>query len=210
MGNAPRTVTAVRKHPARDEYSIYIDGEHAVDLDAETFARLCLVEGDTLDDERLEALRGEAALGRAKARALKLLTVKSRTEAEMERRLKELGYDDAVVAPVIAWLRSLWYRDDEAFAVEWVRARGPGKRLGARRLALELRRKGVAGPVAERAARGVTQADEEAWAFELAAKKLSSMGELPREKTMRRIYGLLERRGFGREVIARVLSRLFG
>jgi len=209
MSSAYRIVTGVQRLPAKEAYAVYIDGEHAFDLDAEVYFRVGLREGDVLDEERLAHVQEEVALSRAKSRALRLLSAKARSEADLTRRLRELGIEPGVVDQVVDWLRELGYLDDEAFARQWVRSRASSKKMGARRLALELCRKGIPTEIAKEAVKGVTEADEEVWAYQLASKEMSRLGKLPREKAMRRVYGLLERRGFGHDVVYRVVSRLF-
>jgi len=74
-------------------------------------------------------------MARARARALRLLAARPRTELEIRRRLARAGHGEEA-AEVVSWLRGLGYLDDAAYARE--RARGllaPG-RLGPR-VALE-------------------------------------------------------------------------
>jgi len=209
MNPLPRIVTAVHKRPGKGEYAIYVDGEHAADLDEEAYLRLPLREGDLFDEEQVARVRAHVALSRAKARALRMLAARARTEAQVKERLLQLGFDPEIAGAAVAWLRSLGYLDDEAFARQWVRSRVEHRPMGARRLALELRRQGVPPAIADEAAGGVTEAQETEWAFALANERLARLGHLPREKAMRRIYGLLERRGFAPRVISRVMGRLF-
>ncbi|MEI6226638.1 MAG: hypothetical protein WCS72_17985, partial [Deltaproteobacteria bacterium] len=51
----------------------------------------------------------------ARARALRLLAARPRTEAQIRERLVQAGFADEVEG-VVAWLKDLRYLDDAAFA----------------------------------------------------------------------------------------------
>jgi len=200
-------VTAIQKR-RNDIYSVYIDGEHAFDVDAELLLRLGFREGDLIDDETEAKARLEAELVAAKKRAWRLLAVRPRTRWELERRLQEAGYQKSVVAQVCQRLEELGYLDDEAFAKSWVDAKIHLKPMGARRLALELRQKGVSQETAQRAVEKITPVQEREWAYELASQRLRRLERLPKEVAQRRLAGYLQRRGFGHDVIRWVIATL--
>ena len=54
--------------------------------------------------------------------AHRLLSIKERSQNEIERRLKEKGHDREYVAKVIEHLRARRLLDDERLAREWVKA----------------------------------------------------------------------------------------
>lgn len=203
-----RIITEIEKRKSPDEYAVFVDGEYAFKVDAELLFRLGLKVGEVIDPETEAKVLAEAELGQAKSRALRLLSVRPRTVAEIERRLGESGFGQRVVEEVVAWLRHLGYLDDEAFARGWIDSRVRHKPMGARRLELELRRKGVDKETAKGALSGITQAQEVEWAFEVASRRLARMKNEPREIAQRRLFGFLERRGFRHDVIWAVISRL--
>lgn len=205
---ASRVITEICRRKAKDEYAVYIDGEHAFDVDAEALWRLGLKAGEVIDPEAEEAARREAERSRAKRTALRFLTARPRSVAETRRRLVHFGFSSGTVDEVVAWLRELGYLDDEAFARGWVDSRARLKPVGARRLELELREKGVAQEAARAAVAGVTREQEAEWAAAVATKRLAHLGGLPREAARRRLYGFLERRGFHPDVIREVVARL--
>ncbi len=200
-------MTAIQKR-RNDIYSVYIDGEHAFDVDAELLLRLGFREGDLIDDETEAKARREAELVAAKKRAWRLLAVRPRTRWELERRLQEAGYQKSVVAQVCQRLEELGYLDDEAFAKSWVDAKIHLKPMGARRLALELRQKGVSQETAQRAIEKITPVQEREWAYDLASQRLGRLKHLPKEVAQRRLAGYLQRRGFRHDVIRWVIATL--
>jgi regulatory protein len=80
----------------------------------------------------------------ARDHCIRLLAVRPRTRAELETALRRRGFDDDVIAEVLARYSDVGMIDDEAFARAWVTSRHHSKGLARRALAGELRRKGVA------------------------------------------------------------------
>lgn len=148
-----------------------------------------------LFDEQAEKHKAEV-----RAKALTLLDHRMRTVHEMRTRL--LGYDFApeLVDEVVTDLMRTRLLDDAIFAEEWVRQR---HRRGKSRLVLnrELADKGVSASIREDALETISENDERAVAEELAAKKARSISVPPadygeRQKMLRRIVGVLARRGY--------------
>ena len=86
--------------------------------------------------------------------------------------------------------------DDEAFARAWVQSRQPGKGLARRALAQELRRKGVDDETAGTALDEIDPGDEIEAARGLVRRKLRTVGRLERDVALRRLTGMLARKGY--------------
>ena len=149
-------------------------------------------EGGLFDRE------AEEAKSKVRSRALGLLDQRSRSRQELYDRLVQAP---EVVDEVLDDLAHAGLIDDAAFAAEWVRQRH--KRRGKSRSVLdrELREKGVSQEDIDEALAQIDSADEEAMARALAEKKARSVKSVPadrkeREKALRRIVGVLARRGF--------------
>jgi regulatory protein len=102
--------------------------------------------------------RPESPLARAKARALRLLAARPRTEAQIRRRLARDGLAE-VADETVAWLSRLGYLDDAAYARARARSLTAPGRLGPR---LVERRLAAAGIPAAEARRAVAEALGEA------------------------------------------------
>ncbi|MGV0381211.1 recombination regulator RecX [Corynebacterium segmentosum] len=143
----------------------------------------------------------EEAKLKVRSRALGLLDQRSRSRQELYDRLVQAEFDPEVVDEVLDDLAHAGLIDDAAFAAEWVRQRH--KRRGKSRSVLdrELREKGVSQEDRDEALSQIDAADEEAMARALAEKKARGVKSVPvdrkeREKALRRIVGVLARRGF--------------
>jgi regulatory protein len=132
----------------------------------------------------------------ARAICLRLLDAAPRTRAELAERLRRRGVADGPAARVLDRLTDVGLIDDVAYAHAWVDTRQAGRGLGRRRLVDELRRKGVARDTIDEAIGQVDAATERATARALVARRLPQLTGLSREKQLRRLAGLLARRGY--------------
>jgi regulatory protein len=144
---------------------------------------------------------------RAKNIAYRYLSYRPRSYAEVDRKLREKGFDDTAVRIVLSNLIRLGYIDDEKFADQWAQSRVRLRGLGRRRIEQELRYKGVDRETARRAIDDVLTADLEIETARRAVeRKLKTMRTLDRETRRRRLAAFLERRGFSFAVIRHILK----
>lgn len=97
--------------------------------------------------------------------------------------------------------------DDGAFADAWVESRHHGRGLARRALARELRTKGVDSALIDEAVSQLDSEQEEATARELVARKLRSTRGLDRDKRLRRLAGMLARKGYPEGMALRVVRQ---
>ncbi|MFB8274630.1 recombination regulator RecX [Nocardia colli] len=143
----------------------------------------------------------------AKEACLRLLAVRARSRAELAQRLATKGYSAEITDRALDRLTEVGLINDAAFAEEWVHARHTFSGKGKQALAQELRRKGVAQSDAEAALDAISSDDEEDRARELVRRKLRSIPSgLDREKTIRRLVGMLARRGYNQSTAFTVVK----
>jgi regulatory protein len=155
-----------------------------------------------LDDERA------ASADAAHAAALRLLTTRARTRAELQRRLEEKGFTTAAVADTLDRLERVALVDDEALAgtvAEGRAARG----LDGPAIAAELRDRGVDPAVADRAAQAAIPPDARAdRCRQVAEARLAQLDGLAPAAQLRRLAGYLARRGYPPELAEAVAREL--
>ncbi len=132
----------------------------------------------------------------ARTIVLNQLTVSARTRSELRQKLASRNVPDDVAEAVLDRMEEVNLVDDEAFAVEWVRSRHSGRGLARRALTAELRRKGVDDELARRAADQLDPETERATAEHMVARKLRSTRGLERDARVRRLAGILARKGY--------------
>lgn len=133
--------------------------------------------------------------------------MRSHSRAELEKSLRDKDIDAEISASLLDRFSELDLVDDVAFAEQWVSTRHRVKGLSRRALSDELRRKGVAADIVSDATQAVGHEDEVSAAEVLARKKLRAMASITDPVTIRRrLTGALARRGYGPDVIYRVLA----
>ncbi|AKK11299.1 regulatory protein RecX [Corynebacterium uterequi] len=147
-----------------------------------------------------------------RSRALGLLNHRRRSRAELRQRLIDAEFPEALVTEVIDDLERVGLIDDADFAAEWVRQRRSRRGKSTRVLEQELRAKGVDASVRAEALANVSDADEAATAEALARKKARTITSVPgdyaeRQRALRRIVGVLARRGFGEGLSLRIAQQ---
>jgi regulatory protein len=119
-----------------------------------------------------------------------------RTRAELAGVLRRKGIEDAVAEEVLGRFAEVGMIDDALFAQMWVTSRHRGRGLAGRALQQELRRKGVDdGDIAEAVAT-LDPEQESATARALVDRKLRSTRGLPTDARVRRLAGMLARKGY--------------
>jgi regulatory protein len=199
-------VSAIERQERRNRYNVFVNGEFAVALEPDVLVASGLRIDAAVTAERLRELSVEDLRKRALNAALHLLASRPRSEAEMRTRLlrRELPHD--VVTDTPARLREYGYVNDAEFARFWVESRSGANPRGRYVVQRELREKGVSQETADTAMEELT---EEASAERAARKKLRSLRGLEYQDFRNRLTGYLVRRGFGYEVVRRIVADLW-
>lgn len=144
----------------------------------------------------------------AHAVCLRLLTVRARSRAELAGQLTKRGYPDEVTEAVLGRLATVGLIDDEDFAAQWVRSRQTHAGKGKRALAAELRTKGVDAEVIATALEGIDAGTERVRAEQLVERRLrrEALGDGDDAKVMRRLVGMLVRRGYHQSMAVAVVT----
>ncbi|HSV41241.1 MAG TPA: regulatory protein RecX [Nocardioidaceae bacterium] len=124
------------------------------------------------------------------------LTGQARSRSELAGKLAKKGVPAEVASRLLDRFEEVGLVDDSAFAREWVTSRQSSRGLARRALAQELRRKGIDDEVAQEALAEVDPDDEVASARELVRRKLRTVAGLDRQVAIRRLSGLLARKGY--------------
>ncbi|MBM7442608.1 recombination regulator RecX [Streptomyces sp. HB132] len=138
---------------------------------------------------------------------LRLLTGTPRTRKQLADALRKREIPDEAAEEVLSRFEDVGLIDDAAFADAWVESRHHGRGLARRALARELRTKGVDPVVIDEAVGQLDPEQEEGTARELVARKLRSTRGLDRDKRLRRLAGMLARKGYGEGMALRVVRQ---
>lgn len=164
--------------------------------------------GGSPDSSRAEQeLPPQDPAERARAICLRLLTGTPRTRKQLADALEKREIPEDVAEEVLSRFEDVGLIDDAAFAGAWVESRHHGRGLARRALARELRTKGVDATLIDEAVGQLDSEREEATARELVARKLRSTRGLERDKRLRRLAGMLARKGYGEGMALRVVKQ---
>ncbi|MBX7553707.1 recombination regulator RecX [Streptomyces sp. NPDC004232] len=156
------------------------------------------------------AERGESSgdpAERARAICLRLLTGTPRTRKQLADALRKREIPEDVAEEVLSRFEEVGLIDDGAFADAWVESRHHGRGLARRALARELRTKGVDSALIDEAVGQLDTEQEEATARELVDRKLRATRGLDRDKRLRRLAGMLARKGYPEGMALRVVRQ---
>jgi regulatory protein len=143
-------------------------------------------------------------------RAVRLLTVKSRSVAELrERLLQSRQTNERIVETVIARLSEYGYLDDERLAFSYASLKVKQKPMGRRRLERDLKLKKITSRVADEALDLVYEEFSEEQLIEQAIEKRIRVRGRPTDRLeAKKLFDHLLRRGFGFELVSEKVRAL--
>lgn len=162
--------------------------------------------GVPFDRESFDVFLRERAYPFAMEKAVALLASRARTEKEIADALRQNAYPEQTVARVMARLHEAGYLDDEDFAGQWAASRA-SKGLGARRIRMELRQKGVDPDTIESAISAVDEEERMDGAMK-AAQKAARGKDLSLPAERQKVLAALARRGYDFALARAALAQL--
>jgi regulatory protein len=128
--------------------------------------------------------------------------LRARSKREIDDALRALGLRDAIRGGIVRELEESGLVDDARFAREFVALKKDVRRAGPHRLRHDLGRLGLARTVVDAALADFGAEEQEAMARALVEKQLGAA--VPTEKIVRRIVGMLRRKGYDYGVVNKV------
>jgi len=187
----------------KERVNVFIDDEYALAVTLTVAAGLR--KGQYLSDTEIEQLKQGDERDKAYNKAIRFLSFRPRSQAEVEQRLRKKGYADGIVADVMQRLGEQNYLNDEDFVRFWLENRAEFKPRGERALRYELRQKGIETKVIDAV---LGDLDEEVLAWAAVERKLQQWQHLPQDIFKKKLMGFLSRRGFGYEIVQHVWQRV--
>lgn len=200
-----KTITALQPQRRKeDRLNLYLDGEFAFSLHASVAAGLQV--GQALSPEAAERLQHQDAVHKACERALRLLSYRPRSRAELAQRLRSKGIAESIYQEALDKLEDAGWIDDAVFARFWVEEREYFRPRSQRALRTELRRKGVSDSLIEES---LQEINEQESAYQAAFGRAQRWARLDYQTFRRRLGGFLQRRGFDYGIVKETVERLW-
>jgi regulatory protein len=133
-----KIVKIKRSKKYSDRFIIYLDNKSVLRVSEDAFVLNPLKVGDLLSRSDIKELDNKMNLHKAKDAAYRLLSYRMRSIAELNKRLKEKGYNNLEIDSVISYLIELDYLNDEVFGKAFVREKVKSKKIGPVALRFEV------------------------------------------------------------------------
>ena len=144
----------------------------------------------------------------AKQVLLRRLSHAPRTRKELAKDLKDKDISDEVANVALDRFEEVGLINDQALASNYVSSQHERKGLGKNALRQQLRAKGVSDDVALEAISQISDDQEFQAAFALACKKIRSLQKDDAKTQLRKIVGVLARKGYSSNLAFRVAKEV--
>ncbi|MBM3682901.1 MAG: regulatory protein RecX [Actinobacteria bacterium] len=144
----------------------------------------------------------------AKQVLLRRLSHAPRTRKELAKDLKDKDISDEVANVALDRFEEVGLINDQALASNYVSSQHDRKGLGKNALRQQLRAKGISDDVALEAVSQISDDQEFQAAFALACKKIRSLQRDDAKTQLRKIVGVLARKGYSSNLAFRVAKEV--
>ena len=195
----PETIIERKPRP-RDQVVIRLSGGRFFAIPQAAAEQLAV--GAHVSDEDIAHLDGIAQYTNGREKAMRMLAMRSRSKREIDDALRALAIRDTIRAGIVRELEENGLIDDARFAREFVAVKKDVRRLGPHRLRHDLGKLGLARASVDAALAEYGATEQETLARTLVEKQLG--GSIPNEKSVRRVVGMLRRKGYDYAVVNKI------
>jgi len=160
-----------------------------------------------ISEEKVDELIKEDEFIKFYDRALNFLSYRPRSEKELQDWFKKKKIGNKTQKLIEKKLRRFNYLDDREFTRWWIEQRMTFRPFGKRRLALELRQKGINQEMIEEELGKLEDDKLIELAEELVKKRMKTLKNLPYFEAREKLLAFLSRRGFRWEIIKTVVAK---
>jgi regulatory protein len=167
-----------------------------------------LEPGRKLSETEIEKLQHDDTYEIALQKAMQFINHRPRSIEETRRRLKDKGFDDAVIETTLQKLIDQHWLNDLDFSRQWIENRNAFRPRSDWLLSYELRQKGVAEDAIGQAL-DQYGGDEDELAYQAGIKKAKQCQQETRLGFLKKVGGYLGRRGFHFGIVKPTVERLW-
>lgn len=161
-----------------------------------------------LSDEEFEEIKYFSDIEFAKRRALVFLSKRMKTKVEVKRKLVELGFDYSVADEVVSFLEENSYLNDREYSKLFIEEKINLNGYGKNKIKSLLVQKGVSNDDFYDLLEDIENDVEFENALEMGKKKRRQLSDDDEYKIRKKLFSFLSYRGFGYDVINRVLREI--
>ena len=198
-------ITEIKKIGKGARYSLFIDDNYVGVFEAEILAKNKLRTGEEVSVENLEKIKIENGDFASFDRALSVLEKGMKTENGIRDYLLQKGYPEECVDRSITKLKEYGYINDESFTESYIKTYCLSK--GRKKIRFELINKGVNKQIIDQKMEELLEEGEEYESCKSLGRKYLK-NKIVDEKTKNKVYNHLISKGFGYDVISKVVREL--
>ena len=163
-----------------NKIKIYADGEFLFTVPAVIWYSSRFSEGDEVTEEDLAELKNTADCSVAFDSAMRMLSLRAHSELEIKQKLR-LKFSEEAVRHTVKKLQELALLDDKKFAFMFAEELYRRKGFAPKRIALELKNRGIDGSIVEKAVNSL-DIDREIGIIKVIEKYHLTENSTPKEK----------------------------
>lgn len=200
-------ITKIEPQKNKNRLNIFIDDKFALSLDDEVAYKYKLELDMEIDDDFIEKILIAEEEKKAINYALRLLSIRPRSEKEIRDALKRRGYNENIIENTINLCKEKDYINDREFAETFIRDKINFSKYGPERIKYELKLKGISDDIINRVLR-INRDEQYEMALELGKKRLRLYRDDSKDAKYRKLNNFLQRKGYSYDVISKVLKEL--
>lgn len=202
-------ITQLKLTKRGDRVSVFVDKEFTLAVGRNLIVDFNLYEGKKLSNKELDKIKRKEFYVTNYVKVLNLIARRPRSEKEvrgyLEKKIDRDVYD--VIESIIEKLKNEKYIDDLSFSKWWIKNRLQFKPRGKFLISFELKQKGVAKEIIDRAFKGeFSESKEIRMAKELVKKVSGRYSRLKSFDRKMKIFAFLSRKGFNYKIIKSALN----
>ncbi len=205
------TITAIEEQKKnKRRYSIFINGDFFIGVNQDVLAKLNLFKGKQVDKKELTTIIQSEEYNKAKFLVLRYLTLRPRTRFELNRYLKNKGFDQTLINKTLKTVDDMGLINDDDYAQRYALELIKKGKDGYGSILNKLFKRGIKAEKAKTILNDLIKEDEEfQTAIKLANKKLKSIKHKEKSVKIRSINSYLIRKGFSFDIVNKVIRKLF-
>ncbi len=161
-----------------------------------------------VEDGSLQQWILEADTKMAYDQSLRYLQYRARTRKQLCDYLARRGFGKEAMEAAADKLEGYHFLDDADYAARYIRGKKSDKPMGRRRMAQELKARGISEEILQTAMEGYSEEEEQEQAIRLGETCAKRYRDLPAEEFRVKVGRTLKRRGFDWDTVRHVLRRL--
>ena len=202
-------VSIVKKRGRTAGCIITLDNNETIECSLDLISKHNITKKEDITEEALAAIINDQRMMTARQVALVYATYKTRTSAQVRKKLAEKGYSPEESEATMDFLKEFNYVNDVAYSRAFIEELIKRKPAGKSRITAELKKRGIDVADIKAAIREIFPEDDTlTLARDAATKKLRTVRHKTIDKQRSTVVSFLARQGFAWDIIRKTIEEL--